>query len=119
MSTEIVKAGESTPEVQEAPKANPRTGQNSLTLGLSLIAGAGATLMIIALGIGVLVTDVNEDAIGLMLLFGLGALIAGSVGWAGVTQPWTNFDDINEPLYFGHHHDDHHDDDDDHTEESH
>lgn len=118
MSTEIVQVQDGTPENYEAPKANPRTGQNSLTLGLSLIAGAGATLMIVALGIGVLGTNVNQDSIGLMMLIGLGALIAGSAGWAGVTQPWANFDDINEPLYFGHHHDEHHAEDAD-TEETH
>lgn len=119
MSTEIIQAPDIASEADEQPKANPRTGQNALTLGLSLLAGSGATLMIVALGIGVVSGEGNQNLVGLLLIIGLGILIAGSVAWAGVVQPWANFDDINEPQYFGHHHDEHHDDDEHADEDTH
>ena len=119
MSTEIIQAPEIVPEADEQPKANPRTGQNALTLGLALLAGSGATLMIVALGIGVVGGEDNQNLVGLLLIIGLGILMGGVIGWAGVVQPWANFDDINEPLYFGHHHEEDHDDDEHADEDTH
>lgn len=89
----------------ENPTGVHETGQNSLTLSMSLIAGGGVTLMIIALAIGVI--DPQAGAIGILFIGGLLAFIAGTAGWFGIVQPHKNFDDINRPLYHGEHHDDH------------
>ncbi len=82
-----------------------------IPFGLALAAGGGLTLMIVALGIGV-VQGVSADTnlIGLAFVGGLLLLIAGIIGWFSVVRPFANFDDINEPHYHGHH-DDHHGDD--------
>ncbi len=101
-------------------KRNPRTGQNSLTISLSGIAGLGVILMVFAAMIGVIEgTSADNTLIG--SLFGAGALflVFGAVGWGGVVRPWENFDDINEPRYHGHHHDDHHGDDESHDTAAH
>ncbi len=85
------------------------TGQDSITLALSFIAGGGLTAMIVALTLGAL--DPNlESFVGLMFMVGLAGLAAGSVGWIGYTRPFDHIDDINVGTYTGHEHD-HHDDD--------
>jgi ABC-type nickel/cobalt efflux system permease component RcnA len=84
------------------------TGQNSLTLGLSLLAGTGLTVMMIALALGVV--GVNSDSVGLAFLAGTTALIVGVGAWLGVVRPWEHFDDINIPAEDEHHGHDHHDD---------
>lgn len=91
---------------------NPRTGQNSLTISLSGIAGLGVILMVVAALIGV-VEGTSADSTLIGTIFGAGVLllIAGAVAWGGVVRPWENFDDINEPHYHGHHHDEHDHDD--------
>lgn len=83
---------------------NKQTG-NPLTFGLSMIAGTGVTLMIIAGGVGVLQgDDANTGAIGVLFAAGLLLLIAGSIAWFGVVQPHKHFDDINQPLEDDHAH---------------
>lgn len=77
------------------------TGQNSLTLGLSLLGGLGVTLMIVAGGVGVIGGDANT--IGLLFVSGLALFITGALAWAGVVQPWAHFDDINIPAPDEHH----------------
>ncbi len=72
--------------------------------GLSLTAGAGLVLMILALGFGVVQGQgANSTAVGLTFVGGLGLLIIGVVGWFATVQPFKNFDDINQPHYTGHH----------------
>ncbi len=84
------------------------TGQNSLTLGLSMICGLGVTLMIIALGIGVIGADVTSSTIGLLFIGGLSLFVVGAIAWGGVVQPWAHFDDINQPAVDEFHgHDEH------------
>lgn len=114
MATELIEAPELEP-VDEGPKPNPRTGQTSLTLSLSFVAGIGLTIMIVALGWGVVDGNANGDIVGLLVAGGALTLITGIIGWAGLVRPWENFDNINEAHYHGHaHHDDaHHDEEHD------
>lgn len=80
-------------------------GLNSITMGFALLAGAGVTLMIVALGIGVIQgTAADGGLIGLLFGGGLLALLAGAIAWYGVVRPDTHFDDINVPLDTGHGH---------------
>ncbi|MDZ4670952.1 MAG: hypothetical protein SH821_08785 [Phototrophicales bacterium] len=85
------------------------TGNNSLTLGLSLLGGLGMTLMIVGAGIGVIGGE-NADStiVGIFVLSGLLMLISGIGAWLAVVRPWENFDDINEAHYHGHHHEEAH-----------
>jgi hypothetical protein len=85
------------------------TGNKSLSLGLAFVAGAGVTLMILALGFGVTEgAAANGSAITISFLAGVMLLILGIVGWYVVVQPQKHFDDINVPMYTGHAHDAHH-----------
>ena len=96
-------------------KINPRTGNNSLTVGLASVAGVGFALMAIALAIGVINGEsANEDTFRLMFTGGAILFVVGVAAWASVKRPWKNFDDINVPRYHGHHHDDDHHKSDDH-----
>lgn len=90
------------------------TGQNSLTLGLALLAGAGLSLMIVAAALGVIQGDAADNTlIGALFAAGTLMLLGGVFGWAGVVRPWESFDDINQPMYHGHkHHEDEHQDED-------
>jgi len=101
----------------ESASGLPDHGQNSVTLGLSFVAGTGVILMVLAAIAGVMQnTAANQDVISFLFGGGVAMLIAGAAGWAGVTRPWENFDDINQPLDDGHH--GHHaDDDHDETDE--
>lgn len=88
--------------------------ENQLTplqLGLSFCAGAGLTLMMVAVGIGVVQGEgADGGLLGILFVIGVGLLAAGIIAWFAVTQPHTHFDDINDPLYHGHdhEHDEHH-----------
>ncbi len=113
MATEIIDAPAiETLEDETTPKPNPRTGQTALTLSLAGIAGFGLTIIIVALGWGVIDGNANGDVIGMLIVAGAFTLILGIGAWAGLVRPWESFDDINEPQYHGHHHDDDHSDDD-------
>lgn len=82
--------------------------RDPLPFGLSLAAGSGLTLMILALGFGVVQgADANTSIIGFAFIGGLLLLIVGVGGWLAVKRPFSNFDDINEPQYHGHHDHDH------------
>jgi ABC-type nickel/cobalt efflux system permease component RcnA len=71
---------------------------------LSMTAGVGLTLMMIALGIGVVQgSEANSTVVGLTFAGGLGLLVLGIAGWLAAVQPFRNFDDINVPQYTGHH----------------
>ena len=72
--------------------------------GLSLTAGAGLVLMILALAFGVVQgAAANSTAIGVAFAAGLGLLLIGFIGWLAVVRPFERFDDINVPQYTGHH----------------
>lgn len=80
-----------------------------LTMGLSMIAGLGLILMLIALSIGVIEgAEADSTAVGLLFAGGVGLMIVGIGAWFAVVQPQKHFDDINVPLYSGHHHEEHH-----------
>lgn len=85
------------------------TGNNSLTLGMSLLGGLGMTLMILGASIGV-IGGANADSslVGLFVLSGFLMLVAGIGSWLATVRPWEHFDDINQPLYHGHHHEEVH-----------
>lgn len=91
-------------QTQDAPQVS-----EGLLIGLSVLGGFGIVAITVALGIGVILPDVNGQVIGLVVTAGFGMLIMSVVGWAIATQPFKNFDDINEPHYHGHHHEDDHD----------
>jgi len=75
-----------------------------IPFGLSMTAGAGLVLMILALGFGVVQgAAANSTAVGLTFAAGLGLLIIGVGGWLATVQPFNHFDDINVPQYTGHH----------------
>lgn len=81
------------------------TGNSSLTLGFSFLAGTGMILMMAAAGAGVIQgAEANGDVIGLLFAAGAGAFVVGLGTWMAIQQPWASFDDINEPMYHGHHH---------------
>lgn len=93
---------------------NNKHTSNPLTFGMSMVAGLGVVLMIIALAIGVVTGDASStNLIGLTFFAGLVMLITGVVAWAAITRPFAHFDDINVPKDTGHghgheaHHDDH------------
>jgi ABC-type nickel/cobalt efflux system permease component RcnA len=90
---------------------NTSNTPRSLIIGLAMVGGLGLTLMVIALGLGV-VGGENADSysIGLFFITGLALLIVGIASWFAVTRPDQHFDDINVPQYTGHHHEEHHDD---------
>jgi hypothetical protein len=91
-------------ETQGHPSRQP------IQFGLSLVAGGGLVLMIVALGVGVVNAEAaNGGLVGTLFIAGLLLLIAGIGAWIGYTRPFAHFDDINEPKYTGHAHD-HHDD---------
>jgi len=78
--------------------------QKPITLGLSMTAGLGLTLMMVALGFGVVQGEAaNSTAIGLTFVTGLALLVMGFFGWFGVVQPHKHFDDINMPMEADHH----------------
>jgi hypothetical protein len=82
---------------------NPRKTAHPLSFGLALSAGTGLTLMMIALGIGMIQGEAADGAlIGLFFVIGLALFLFGTIGWVAAMQPHKNFDDINVPHYTGH-----------------
>lgn len=83
--------------------------QTGMVLGLSMTAGLGLTLMILALALGVVQGEsADSRAVGLLFLTGLFLLLGGIAGWFGVVQPQKHFDDINVPQDNGHDHENEH-----------
>ena len=99
-------ATETTHEVQDVPQ--PKASQSVLT-GIAMIGGLGITLIMLALGIGVVRPDAPSDIIGLIVALGVGLLITSIAGWIIATRPYEHFDDITVPQYHGHDHDEHSD----------
>jgi ABC-type nickel/cobalt efflux system permease component RcnA len=75
-----------------------------LTFGLSLVAGMGVTVIMLALGIGVVQADANPSVIGAAIWAGVALMAIGIGGWIAVTRPFAHFDDINQPLEADHGH---------------
>jgi predicted flap endonuclease-1-like 5' DNA nuclease len=95
---------------------------NPLTFGLSMLAGIGMILMIIALAFGVVLgTEADPNAMGAMFVLGLVLLICGIIAWYAATRPDTHFDDIMVPAEsdHGHGHADHAHDDHAHDDHGH
>lgn len=77
---------------------------NPAVLGLAMVAGLGLTLVIVALGIGVIEgSNADGNVVGLLFAAGVALFLLGAIGWFGVTQPQKHFDDINLPLEDEHH----------------
>lgn len=105
MATETHEPEETTQEISE-----------NLLVGLSMLGGLGITMMVVAAGIGVVVSDVDSGLIGLTVLVGAALLVAGIGGWVIAVRPYAHFDDINVPMDTGHHHhDEDHDEEDEHS----
>jgi H+/gluconate symporter-like permease len=80
------------------------TNHSPIVLGVSMVAGLGVTLMIIALGVGVIQgAEASSSTIGLLFAAGLVLFILGAVAWFAVVQPQKHFDDINKPAEDEHH----------------
>jgi hypothetical protein len=80
------------------------TNHSPIVWLVSLVAGLGVTLMIIALGVGVIQGEGSESkSIGLLFAAGLVLFILGAGAWYGVVQPQKHFDDINIPAEDEHH----------------
>lgn len=75
-----------------------------LTFGLSMAAGGGVVLAIVALGVGVLQPDASSTAIGMLLVTGLALFVIGVGGWLSINRPYEHFDDITKPLEDDHGH---------------
>jgi ABC-type nickel/cobalt efflux system permease component RcnA len=68
------------------------------TFGLSLSAGLGLILIIIALAASVVSGDAVATTASLLVTVGIVLMIIGIAGWMVVVQPWRRFDDINVAL---------------------
>jgi len=83
---------------------HPKKTANPTTFGLSMVAGVGFILMMLALGSGVVQGDAaNGQAIGMAFAAGLALFLCGFIGWLAVVQPFKHFDDINIPKEAGNH----------------
>lgn len=72
-----------------------------------MVGGLGITMIVIALGAGVVVPDADNNFVGLVVLTGLVCLLGAIGGWLAVAQPYRHFDDINVPAEEDHHHTSH------------
>lgn len=101
---------------QETQQAKPVL-DNTLLINLSAIGGVGITLIVIALGIGVVGGEaVDSRVVGMGVLAGILLLVFAIVAWTGYVQPYKHFDDINQPLDDGHGHGHGHDEHAEHDE---
>ncbi len=80
------------------------TNHSPIVWWVSLVAGLGVTLMIVALGIGVgQSASGDNNSVGMLFAAGLVLFILGAVAWFAVVQPQKHFDDINKPAEDEHH----------------
>ena len=80
------------------------SNHNPIVWVVSLVAGLGITLMMVALGVGVIQGEAaDSSAIGLLFAAGLVLFILGAGSWFAVVQPQRHFDDINKPVEDEHH----------------
>jgi len=95
-----------TEHTADEPQGDPVGLGDPLVLTLSVIGGIGMTLVMIALGIGVILGEAASGGLVAILFWtGLIVLLGASGGWFGVVRPYKYFDDINQPHYTGHHED--------------
>ena len=82
-----------------------------IVLGLAFVTGIGLLLILGALAVGMIAgSEADSNLIRGLLVGGALLMITGIGAWLGYVQPFSHFDDINQPMYHGHdHHDDHHD----------
>jgi hypothetical protein len=80
------------------------TNHSPIVWWVSLVAGLGVTLMIVALGMGV-VQGANTDnsSVGMLFAAGLVLFVLGVIAWFAVVQPQRHFDDIDQPAEDEHH----------------
>ncbi len=84
------------------------TNHSPIVWLVSLVAGLGVTLMMIALGVGVIQSESSDNnTVGMLFAAGVILFVLGSVAWYGVVQPQKHFDDINIPAEDEHHGHDH------------
>ncbi len=77
-----------------------------IVLGVSLVAGLGVIMMILALGFGVVQGEAADSTvIGLLLVGGAIVFILGAGSWFAITQPQKHFDNISIPMEAEPHHD--------------
>ena len=96
-------------ETHGTPETTKREVSKSVLTGIAMIGGLGITLMMLALGYGVIRPDAPSDIIGLVVALGVGLLITSIAGWVIAVRPHEHFDDITVPQYHGHHHEEHSD----------
>lgn len=84
---------------------------NPAILTVSLVAGAGVVVAILALAVGVVQGSAADSGlIGLLFAAGVLLFVLGAGAWIGIAQPHRHFDDISQPMDDGHHgHDAQHD----------
>ncbi|HYO88078.1 MAG TPA: hypothetical protein VER79_05485 [Candidatus Limnocylindrales bacterium] len=68
------------------------------TFGLSMSAGLGLILIIIALAASVVAGESVAYGASLVITVGLVLMVIGIAGWLILVQPWRHFDDINVAL---------------------
>lgn len=96
------------------------TDHRPIVLIVSLVAGLGFILMVLALGIGVMQGGAADtNLIGMMFVAGLLLLILGAASWFSIVQPHKYFDDINVPQFTGHHEEHHAEQHDEHATSEH
>ena len=85
-------------EHTEETKGDPVGLDRPLVVWLAIIGGIGMTLVMIALGMGVILGEAASGGIVAALFWtGLIGLLGATGGWYAVVQPHKHFDDINQP----------------------
>ena len=80
------------------------TNHSPIVWWVSLVAGLGMTLMIVALSMGVTQgTSADTNSVGMWFAAGLVLFILGVGAWFAVVQPQKHFDDIDKPAEDEHH----------------
>jgi hypothetical protein len=80
------------------------TNHSPIVWLVSLVAGLGVMLMMIALGVGVIQSEGSDsNAVGMLFAAGLVLFVLGAAAWYSVVQPQKHFDDINIPAEDEHH----------------
>lgn len=87
---------------------NNTSNLDAVSRGLAMIGGLGITIIMVALGIGVInganASPQTSQTIGLLLVAGGGLLVVAIGAWLAAVRPFEHFDDINQPLEDEGHH---------------
>ena len=87
---------------------NDNQSNQHIVITLAMVGGLGFTLIVLALGIGVVQGEVaNNQIINGLFFGGILLMIASTIAWTSIVQPHRHFDDINQPLELDTHHEDH------------